>query len=75
MSKMKKEEAVIVGLAMNGRGAVELVIASIGLQLGIIDDVVFSMLVLVAFVTTMLPPLSLGYYLRKTKHILPDLSD
>lgn len=73
-SKMHKEEAVIVGLAMNGRGAVELVIASIGLQLGIIDDVVFSMLVLVAFVTTMLPPLSLGYYLRRTKDRLPDLA-
>lgn len=73
ISHMKKEEAVIVGLAMNGRGAVELVIASIGLKLGIIDDVVFSMLVLVAFVTTMLPPLSLGIYLKRTKDSLPEL--
>ena len=71
MSKMGKEEAVVVGMAMNGRGAVELVIASIGLQLGIIDDVVFSMLVVVAFVTTMLPPLSLGYYLKKAEALLP----
>ena len=71
MGKMGKEEAVVVGIAMNGRGAVELVIASIGLKLGIIDDVVFSMLVVVAFVTTMLPPLSLGYYLKKAEALLP----
>lgn len=71
MSRMNRQEATVVGLAMNGRGAVELVIASIGLQLGVINDIVFSMLVLVAFVTTMIPPLSLGYYLRRTKEALP----
>jgi len=70
-SRMNKEEAIIVGLAMNGRGAVELVIASIGLQLGVIDDVIFSILVLVAFVTTMIPPLSLGAYLKKKRRALP----
>jgi Kef-type K+ transport system membrane component KefB len=71
LSRMNQQEAVVVGLAMNGRGAVELVIASIGLQLGIITDIVFSMLVLVAFVTTMIPPLSLGSYLKRAHHTLP----
>ncbi|PLX99147.1 MAG: hypothetical protein C0622_10985 [Desulfuromonas sp.] len=70
MSRMNRQEAVVVGLSMNGRGAVELVIASIGLQLGVIDDVVFSMLVVVAFVTTMIPPLSLGWYLKKNEGAL-----
>ncbi|MEJ2492448.1 MAG: cation:proton antiporter [Desulfuromonadales bacterium] len=71
LGKMQREEAVVVGCAMNGRGAVELVIASIGLQLGIISDNVFSILVLVAFVTTLLPPLSLGYYLKRVEEALP----
>ena len=62
---------MVVGIAMNGRGAVELVIASIGLKLGVIDDVVFSILVLIAFVTTMLPPLSLGFYLKRIRRLLP----
>ncbi len=48
-----------------------LVIASIGLQLGVINDVIFSILVLVAFVTTLIPPLSLGAYLKKTRGVLP----
>lgn len=71
LSRMNRNEAVIVGFALNGRGAVELVIASIGLKLGIISDSVFSILVLIAFVTTMLPPISLGIYLKTLKKALP----
>lgn len=71
VAKMNLKEATVVGFALNGRGAVELVIASVGLQLGIIDDTVFSILVFVAFVTTMLPPISLSIFLKKIKHGLP----
>lgn len=68
---MNRAESRIVGFAMNGRGAVELVIASIGLEMGIIDDEVFSILVFIAFVTTMLPPICLNIYLKKVKGSLP----
>lgn len=52
--KMNKWESLSVGVAMNSRGAVELIIASIGLQLGVIDKTIFSALVIMAFVTTLL---------------------
>jgi Kef-type K+ transport system membrane component KefB len=72
MAGMSKIESTAVGLAMNGRGAVELIIASIGLELGIIDDTFFSILVVVAFVTTFIPPISLSFYLnRKGRKVLP----
>lgn len=45
-------EAAGVGLAMNSRGAVELIVASVGLEAGIINQTVFSILVTMAFVTT-----------------------
>jgi Kef-type K+ transport system membrane component KefB len=64
-SGMNRDEATMIGLAMNGRGAVELVVASIGLQLGIINDQIFSILVLIAFVTTSTPPISMKIYLDK----------
>jgi len=64
---MDRNESVITGLAMNGRGAVELIVASIGLKLGIINDTVFSILVFIAFITTILPPISLRFYLNKMK--------
>ncbi len=56
---MNRAEASIVGATMNGRGAVELIIASVGLELGMIDDNLFSILVFIAFITTILPPLTL----------------
>ena len=45
-------EGVTVGFGMNGRGAVEIIIAGIGLQAGIIDQTVFSILVFMAIFTT-----------------------
>jgi Kef-type K+ transport system membrane component KefB len=64
-SGMNSREATVIGLAMNGRGAVELVVASIGLQLGLINDEIFSILVLIAFVTTSMPPVSMKLYLDR----------
>lgn len=74
-SGMNSKEATIVGLAMNGRGAVELVVASIGLQLGLINDEIFSILVLIAFVTTSMPPLTLKMFLEKIGYKLATDSD
>lgn len=67
---MNNREATVVGLAMNGRGAVELVVASIGLQLGLINDEIFSILVLIAFVTTSMPPITLKLFLDKINYKL-----
>jgi len=62
---MNKTESKVVAFAMNGRGAVELIIASIGLELGIINDTLFSALVVVAFVTTMFPSISISMLLKR----------
>ena len=70
MTGMTRHEATVTGLAMNGRGAVELVVASIGLKLGLINDEIFSILVLIAFVTTAMPPVTMKLYLEKIKYKL-----
>jgi Kef-type K+ transport system membrane component KefB len=49
-------EGLTVGAGMNGRGAVEIIIAGIGLQAGIIDQTVFSVLVFMAIFTTATVP-------------------
>ena len=54
LCKYKKQEVIGIGVAMNSRGAVELILASIGYQQGIINEMVFSVLVLMAFVTTII---------------------
>jgi Kef-type K+ transport system membrane component KefB len=60
---MSWREATAVGVLMNTRGLVELVILNIGLDLGILSQALFSIMVLMALVTTFMtsPLLSLIY--------------
>ena len=53
-----REVSLAIGFLMNGRGMVELVIASIGFGLGIIDMTLFSIAVAIGLVTTILAPLT-----------------
>lgn len=55
---MKSKESFAVGLAMNSRGAVDLIIASIALKEGVIGGELFSVLVITAFATTLLSVLA-----------------
>ena len=54
-------EGLTIGAGMNGRGAVEIVIAGIGLQAGIIDQSIFSILVFMAIATTATVPIFLKW--------------
>ncbi len=75
LAKLNKGESSIVGLAMNGRGAVELIIASVGLEVGLINDDIFSILVFIAFLTTLLPPLTLRFVIDRVANRLVRVSD
>ncbi len=52
-------EGVAVGVGMNGRGAVEVIVAQIALAQGLIDQTTFSVLVLMALITTATEPILL----------------
>ena len=47
-------DALSIGVLMNTRGLVELIVLNIGLQLGILSPTLFAMLVIMALVTTMM---------------------
>ncbi len=54
MNGMSWREATAVGVLMNTRGLVELVILNVGLDLGVLSPALFSMMVLMALVTTLM---------------------
>lgn len=54
MNGMSWRESAAVGALMNTRGLVELVILNIGLDLGILSPALFSIMVLMALVTTLM---------------------
>ena len=58
IAKFSKETSLAIGFLMNGRGMVELVIASIGFGAGIIDVTLFSVAVAIGVVTTVLAPIT-----------------
>ncbi len=63
-------EALTVGVGMISRGEVALITATIGLQAGLINSSVFSIVVLISLATTLITPLLLKavYFLRDRKN-------
>lgn len=64
------KESFSLGVLMNTRGLVELIVLNIGLSLGVLSPTLFSMLVIMALVTTMMasPLLPLLGYGRNVAH-------
>lgn len=52
ISGIEKREASAIGWLMNTRGLTELIVLNIGLELGVITPLLFTMLVIMALVTT-----------------------
>lgn len=60
-TNLSSKEGLVIGFGMNGRGTVEIIIASIGLSNGIIDQGMFSILVFIAVFTTALVPVTVKW--------------
>jgi len=58
---LTRSESLRLGIGMVSRGEVGLIVASVGLTEGLIDDVVFAEIVLVVLVTTVITPLLLRW--------------
>ncbi|MFD5825052.1 cation:proton antiporter [Lentzea sp. NPDC060358] len=52
LAGLNRREATVLGVLMNCRGITELVVANLGLGLGLIDGAMFAILVVVALLTT-----------------------
>lgn len=57
--------ALAYGSGLNARGAVEIIIATIGLSLGILSQEMFSIIVIMAIVTSIMAPLGLRYTMAR----------
>ena len=60
-------EGLSIAVAMNARGAMELVVATIGLSLGILNQQMFSIIVVIAIVTSFMAPLGLRLTMKKVR--------
>ncbi|MBK6042878.1 cation:proton antiporter [Streptomyces sp. MBT55] len=53
---MSRYEGLALGAGMNSRGMIEVVIALVGLRIGVLDTVTFTIIVLVALITSVTAP-------------------
>ena len=60
-------ESLSIAAAMNARGAMGLVVATIGLSLGILNQQMFSIIVVVAIVTSFMAPLGLRFTVPRVR--------
>ncbi|MBP6759085.1 MAG: cation:proton antiporter, partial [Flavobacterium sp.] len=72
-------DSLTIGALMNTRGLMELIVLNIGFELGVLTAEVFTMMVIMALVTTFMtgPSLNLINYIFKTKDdgIIDEISD
>jgi Kef-type K+ transport system membrane component KefB/nucleotide-binding universal stress UspA family protein len=56
LARLHVRERLALGAGLNARGAVEIVIATVGLSLGVLNDSSYAVIVLMAMATTMAAP-------------------
>lgn len=56
LSRLGRWEALAIGGGMNARGVIEIIIAMVGLRLGVLSAEMYSVIVMVAIVTSLMAP-------------------
>lgn len=64
LSGMGKWESLSLGAGMNARGAIEIIVATIGLSLGILTPEMYTIILMVAIVTSLMAPPILRWTLQ-----------
>jgi Kef-type K+ transport system membrane component KefB len=67
LSRLTRWEGLALGAAMNARGVVEIVVASVGLRLGVLNTAMYTVIVLMAIVSSLLAPPMLRLAMRRVE--------
>jgi Kef-type K+ transport system membrane component KefB len=66
-ARLSNWEALAMGSGLNARGAMEIIVATIGLSLGVIAESMYSIIVMVAIVTSLMAPPLLRLFLQRVE--------
>ncbi|MCZ7373258.1 cation:proton antiporter [Micromonospora sp. WMMC250] len=67
-SRMNRWEALALGAGMNARGVIEVIVAMVGLRLGVLSTAAYTIIVLVAIATSLMAPPLLRYAMRRVDY-------
>ncbi|HEX7097744.1 MAG TPA: cation:proton antiporter [Acidimicrobiia bacterium] len=67
LAKQDMWSSLAYGAGLNARGALEIIVASIGLSLGILTQEMFSIIVVMAVATSIMTPIALRFTIRRVE--------
>ncbi|WP_329213090.1 cation:proton antiporter [Streptomyces sp. NBC_01485] len=65
---LTRAEGLALGAGLNARGAVEVVVATVGLRIGVIGEEMYSVVILTAVLTSVMAPPVLRWAMAKVEH-------
>ncbi len=65
LARLHNSEALAIGVGMNARGSTEIILATIGLTMGVLNPSLFTIIVVMAAVTTLCMPPALRWALKR----------
>jgi Kef-type K+ transport system membrane component KefB len=74
-SRLSHWEGIALGAGMNSRGVVAIIVASVGLQRGILSTAMYTIIVAIAFVTSLMSPAILRPAARPVVAATPHADD
>jgi Kef-type K+ transport system membrane component KefB len=71
-SRMNRWEALALGAGMNARGVIQVIIATIGVRLGLITTEMYTIVILVAVLTSLMAPPLLRLAMNRMEHTVEE---
>lgn len=68
MGRLTHWEGLALGAGLNARGAVEVVVATVGLRIGVLSEAMYSIVILTAVLTSVMAPPTLRWAMAKVEH-------
>jgi K+:H+ antiporter len=67
LSKLNRWEAMAMGAGLNARGVIEVIVATVGVKLGVLNTAAYTIVVLVAIVTSVMTPPLLRFAMNRVQ--------
>jgi Kef-type K+ transport system membrane component KefB len=68
IGRLGRWEALAIGAGMNARGVIEVIVAMVGLRLGVLNTASYTIVVLIAIATSLMAPPLLRMAMRRVAH-------
>lgn len=73
LSKMTHWESLALGAGLNARGVIEVIVASVGVKLGVLNTAAYTIVILVAIATSLMAPPLLRYAMARVEKTAEEL--